>query len=138
MATLSKFKVFYQFQFADKLKESGITFVHHAVDDATKNFTLTHYDHGNGIVVADVDGDGLYDIYFVDQVGGNELWKNLGGASLRTRAALVRRQLMPGLISSLPEMGGLPPFISFSTSYPELDDLRRCETGLRRVVPEGD
>jgi hypothetical protein len=83
MATLSKFKVFYQFQFTDKLKESGITFVHHAVDDATKNFTLTHYDHGNGIVVADVDGDGLYDIYFVNQVGGNELWKNLGGGKFK-------------------------------------------------------
>jgi hypothetical protein len=32
----------------------------------------------------------------------------------------VRRQRSPGLISSLPGMGGLPPFISFSTSYPEL------------------
>src|SRR6266851_5415643 len=32
-------------------------------------------------------------------------------------AALVRRQLTPGLISSLLETGGLPPFISFSTSY---------------------
>jgi len=37
------------------------------------------------------------------------------------RAALVRRQLMPGLISSFPGMAGLPPFISFSTSYSELD-----------------
>ena len=32
----------------------------------------------------------------------------------------VRRQLTPGLISSLPGTAGLPPFISFSTSYPEL------------------
>ncbi len=83
MATVSEFKVFYQFQFTDKLKESGITFVHHAVDDATKGFKLTHYDHGNGIAVADVDGDGLYDIYFVNQVGGNELWKNLGGGKFK-------------------------------------------------------
>jgi hypothetical protein len=37
------------------------------------------------------------------------------------RAVLVRRQLTPGLISSLPETAGLPPFISFSTSYHELD-----------------
>src|SRR5438874_7578654 len=71
--------VFHDFQFADRLKDSGITFVHHIVEDAGKNYKAVHYDHGNGIAVADVDGDGLYDIYFVNQVGGNELWKNLGG-----------------------------------------------------------
>jgi enediyne biosynthesis protein E4 len=37
-----------------------------------------HYDHGAGIAAADVDGDGKYDIYFVSQLGGNELWRNLG------------------------------------------------------------
>ena len=36
------------------------------------------------------------------------------------RAALVRRPLTPGLISSSPVTAGLPPFICFSTSYPEL------------------
>jgi hypothetical protein len=79
LETVSQFTVFYQFQFADRVKESGITFVHHIVDDAGKHYKAVHYDHGNGIAVADVDGDGLYDIYFVNQVGGNELWKNLGG-----------------------------------------------------------
>ena len=92
METVSQFKVFYQFQFADKLKQSGITFVHRAVEDATKNYMLSHYDHGNGIAVADVDSDGLYDIYFVNQVGGNELWKNLGGGRFKdiTQEAGVR------------------------------------------------
>ena len=33
------------------------------------------------------------------------------------------RQLTPGLISSLSGTAGLPPFISFSTSYPDLDSL---------------
>src|SRR4029077_11533170 len=33
------------------------------------------------------------------------------------RAGLVRRQLTPELISSLPGRAGLPPFISFLTSY---------------------
>jgi hypothetical protein len=83
MDTLSQFKVFHDFQFTDKLKESGITFVNHAVDDATKGYRPAHYDHGNGIAVADVDGDGLYDIYFANQVGGNELWKNLGGGKFK-------------------------------------------------------
>ena len=44
----------------------------------------------------------------------------MAGGSNGYRAALVRRQLTPGLISSLPGTAGLPPFISFSTSYPEL------------------
>ena len=58
----------------------------------------------------------------------------MAGGSDGYRAALVRRQLTPGLISSSPGMAGLPPFISFSTSYPELDDLRRCETGLAGLL----
>jgi hypothetical protein len=36
------------------------------------------------------------------------------------RAVRVRRQLMLGLISSLLGTAGLPPFTSFSISYPEL------------------
>ena len=78
LKTVGQFKVFYQFEFEDKLAESGITFENHIVDDAGKNYQKAHYDHGNGITVADVDGDGLYDIYFTSQTGGNELWKNLG------------------------------------------------------------
>ena len=45
----------------------------------------------------------------------------MAGGSNGYRAALVRDQLTPGLISSLPETAGSPPFISSSTSYPELD-----------------
>ena len=42
-----------------------------------------HYDHGNGLAIADVDGDGLLDIYFLNQVGGNQLWRNLGGGKFQ-------------------------------------------------------
>jgi hypothetical protein len=45
----------------------------------------------------------------------------LGNGGRIQWAALVRRQLMPGLTSLLPGTAGLPPFISFSISYPELD-----------------
>jgi len=78
-ASVDRFKVAYDFQFTDRVKESGITFVHRVVDDAAVAYKPVHYDHGNGIAVADVDGDGLPDIYFTNQIGGNQLWKNLGG-----------------------------------------------------------
>ena len=78
-ATTDQFKVVYGFQFTDRVKESGITFVHRIVDDAGVAYKPVHYDHGNGVAVADVDGDGLLDIYFTNQIGGNQLWKNLGG-----------------------------------------------------------
>src|SRR5215831_987328 len=87
LETVNQFKVFYQFQLVDKVKESGITFVHHIEEDAGRHYKPVHYDHGNGIAVADVDGDGLYDLYFVNQVGGNELWKNLGGGKFRNITA---------------------------------------------------
>ena len=75
---------FHDFQFTDELSRSGISFRHRIVDDAGKTYKAAHYDHGNGVAIADVDGDGLSDIYFVSQVGGNELWKNVGGGDSRT------------------------------------------------------
>lgn len=75
--------VFHQFQFTDELASSGITFRHHAVSDALQTYKAIHYDHGSAVAAADVDGDGLYDILFTNQVGGNELWKNLGGGKFR-------------------------------------------------------
>jgi hypothetical protein len=75
--------VFRDFRFTDRLVESGISFKHRIVDDAGKTYKAAHYDHGNGIAIADVDGDGLSDIYFVSQVGGNQLWKNLGGGKFQ-------------------------------------------------------
>jgi enediyne biosynthesis protein E4 len=108
LETVQNFKVFYQFQFTDKVKESGITFVHHAVEEATSHYMANHYDHGNGIPVADVDGDGLYDIYFVNQAGGNQLWKNLGGGKFRniTQEAGV----------------GLPDRISAAAAFADIDN----------------
>ena len=77
--TVGKFQVDHDFRFTDRIKESGITFVHKIVDDAGRTYKAAHYDHGNGIAAADVDGDGRIDVYFTSQLGGNELWRNVGG-----------------------------------------------------------
>jgi enediyne biosynthesis protein E4 len=87
LASANQFKVDYAFRFTDALKESGITFVHRIVEDAGRHYKAVHYDHGTGLAVADVDGDGRYDIYFVNQTGGNELWKNVGGGRFRNITA---------------------------------------------------
>lgn len=78
LQTADDFGVFVGFRFEHRREESGIGFRNRVVEDAAKTYKAVHYDHGNGIAVADVDGDGLYDIYFTNQVGANELWRNLG------------------------------------------------------------
>jgi enediyne biosynthesis protein E4 len=99
---------FHDFQFTDRLAESGITFKHGIVDDAGKTYKAVHYDHGNGIAIADVDGDGRLDVYFVNQVGGNQLWKNLGGGRFEniTAAAGV----------------AVPAKVSVSASFADIDN----------------
>ncbi|MDH3733686.1 MAG: CRTAC1 family protein [Gemmatimonadota bacterium] len=78
LAAAPAFGVNTGFSFTDRRVESGITFVNHVVDDAGRTAKAVHYDHGNGVAAADVDGDGLADLYFSNQVGANSLWKNLG------------------------------------------------------------
>ena len=79
LATRDDFGVFVGFRFEDRLEQSGIGFRNRVVEDAAKTYKAVHYDHGNGVAVADVAGDGRYDIFFVNQVGATGLWRNLGG-----------------------------------------------------------
>src|SRR5205823_14259182 len=60
--------VLHDFRFTDRRQASGITFENRVVDDAGKSYKLAHYDHGSGVCAADVDGDGLPDLYFVTQL----------------------------------------------------------------------
>ena len=104
----SALTAFHAFQFTDRLVDSGITFKHRIVADAGKNYKAVHYDHGNGLAVADVDADGRLDVYFVNQVGGNQLWRNLGGGRFEnvTGAAGV----------------AMPDKVSVSASFADIDN----------------
>jgi hypothetical protein len=79
LKTVDRFEVAHDFRFVDRLAESRITFKHRIVSDAGRTYKAVHYDHGNGLAVADVDGDRRLDVYFTTQVGSNGLWRNLGG-----------------------------------------------------------
>ena len=79
LATTPSFDVYHDFTFSNEVSASGITFVNKIVADSAKKHKPVHYDHGNGIAPADVDGDGLTDLFFTTQLGENALWRNLGG-----------------------------------------------------------
>ena len=108
LQTLDRFRVFHDFQFSDQISESRITFKNAVVDDAAKQYKSIHYDHGNGVAAADVDGDGRIDLYFVTQLGTNELWRNLGNGQFEniTEAAGV----------------GLGDRISVTASFADIDN----------------
>ena len=76
---LNQIEVPANFIFQDQQPASGIDFEHRSVEDSLKSWIPVHYDHGNGIAAADVDGDDLYDLYFTTQLGSNRLYRNLGG-----------------------------------------------------------
>jgi len=103
-----KMEAFHGFQFSDRIVESGIGFQHLIVDDAGKNYKAAHYDHGNGVSVADVDNDGLIDIYFTTQLGTNQLWRNLG------RGKFDDITSQAGV--------GLPDQISVAASFADIDN----------------
>jgi hypothetical protein len=79
LATAKDIGVFHEFRFEDVADASGITFRHRMTEDSGAHHKAVHYDHGNGIAVADVDLDGKLDIYFTNQIGDNALFRNLGG-----------------------------------------------------------
>lgn len=126
-----RWQVFHGFGFEDALPRSGITFRHRAVDEASKNFKPNHYDHGTALAGADVDQDGRTDLFFVNQLGGNELWRNAGGGrfeNITERAGLA----LAGKVSAAASFGdvdndGLPDL--FVTTVNMGNHLFRNEGG---------
>ena len=100
--------VAHDFRFTDRRQASGISFVNRVVDDAGKNYQLAHYDHGSGVCAADVDSDGLADVYFATQLGTNQLWKNAGN----------------GRFVNITEQAGLavPDAIAVACSFADIDN----------------
>lgn len=47
-------------------------------DEQGENFKVNMYDHGAGLALADVDGDGHDDVYFCNQLGPNALFRGRG------------------------------------------------------------
>ena len=115
--TAGQFGVDHDFRFTDRRAQSGITFEHRAVEDSGRHWKPVHYDHGNGVSVADVDGDGLHDVYFLSQLGGNELWRNLGGGrfenvTARAGVALVDRVSVAAAFGDIDNDGDADLFVT--------------------------
>jgi hypothetical protein len=65
--------------FHENAEGVGITFqMKFLPEEQGENFRVNLYDHGCGVSIADVDGDGLDDLYFTNQLGRNALYRNNG------------------------------------------------------------
>lgn len=96
------FEVRTDLRFTDSILGSGIDFVHRSVSDSLQNWMPVHYDHGNGVAAADIDGDSRYDVYLTSQLGGNGLYRNLGEGRFEnvTQAAGVALAARVGVTAS--------------------------------------
>ncbi|MBM3822240.1 MAG: CRTAC1 family protein [Verrucomicrobia bacterium] len=112
-------KIFHDFSFTDRQAQSGIDFRQRPVDDGAKTYKAVHYDHGNGLAAADVDGDGRIDLYFVNQWGSSQLWRNTGGGrfeNITDRAGV-----------------GLADRIGVSASFADIDNDGRADLFVTTV-----
>src|SRR5262245_43412553 len=65
--------------FEDHTFDAGIDFrMSFLPEEQGEKFKINLYDHGCGVVVGDYDGDGYDDVYLLNQLGPNALYKNDG------------------------------------------------------------
>lgn len=85
LISIASTTVFHDFLFRDTHAESGVTFVGKFVK--IPKGIKSEYGHGMGMVAADVNNDGLMDLLFLNEVGGNQLFKNMGGKTFTDSTA---------------------------------------------------
>jgi enediyne biosynthesis protein E4 len=65
--------------FVEVARKSGLDFkMSYLPGEQGEKFKINLYDHGTGVAVADADGDGHEDVYFVNEGGKNGLFRNDG------------------------------------------------------------
>src|ERR1700724_3785450 len=65
--------------FQERATEAGISWrMAFLPAEQGEKFKINLYDHGCGVAVGDYNGDGFDDIYFVNELGANALYKNHG------------------------------------------------------------
>ncbi|MBI1310201.1 hypothetical protein GC176_02755 [bacterium] len=70
--------------FRDLSAESGITFqMGFLPAEQGETFKINLYDHGCGVAIGDINGDGHDDVYFLNQLGANALFQNRGDGTFR-------------------------------------------------------
>src|SRR2546427_1971518 len=68
--------------FEERAQEAGIAFrMHDLPKEQGEPFHINLYDHGSGLAAGDYDNDGREDIYFLNQLGPNALYRNAGDGS---------------------------------------------------------
>src|SRR5262245_33744886 len=72
--------------FEETAADAGITFrMNFLPGEQGEKFKVNLYDHGCGLAVGDYDGDGYDDIYFVNQLGKNALYRNRGDGTFEDK-----------------------------------------------------
>ncbi len=75
-------------RFEEVAKKAGLKFFMNFLrPEQGENFKINLYDHGAGVAVADVDGDGIEDVLLLNQLGANGLFRNRGDGTFEDVSA---------------------------------------------------